>query len=298
MLGSRVAKIPNASRRGDAAAGRGATAIRQETAGTAAHLVSAAPLSPGAAVARWATWIAPGALITRTVVLGALIVTPWLTATVYAEPAIRYVAAVLWLAHVVVARVVMRRAGHPVAMGLSGAMLMVDATLAGILIGAAVDARGAALAIGVAVLAIGFQLGGWGALLGAGAGVAAGIGVTVWSPPGSPLLFAPAPTYATALGVDTSFAGAPAVAVAPPQFASALDPDTSYAGTPALTPPACTFSTDLAVDTTFVGVPAAAHCRQPLLPAFALAFAGVSLGGAVSAFGTWRGVRALRRPAQ
>ncbi len=284
-------------RRGDATEAQDATAVRPEVARVTARRAIVAPLGSGAASARWVAWTTPGVLVSRGVVFAALITAPWFTSAIYVEQSVRFGAAALLLAHAVAARVVVRRAGRPVAVAVAGAMLIIDAVLAGVLIAAAADARSVAIPIGLVVLANGFQVAGGRALLASGAGILAGIGVTAWSPPGSPLLFSPVQSYATALRVDTSFAGTNAAAFAAPQFASVLDADTSYAGRRAMSPPAYTFSTDLAVDTTFDGVPSAAHGPQPLLPAFALAFVSLSIGGAVSVLRTWRGIRTLRRSA-
>lgn len=298
MLGSRAAKISNGVRPGDVPAGtRAASVGRRGVPHAAAGRSVASRLTPGAAFARWVAWTTPGILVSRIVVLSALIAAPWVTTVVYVEQPVRYAAAALLLAHLVAARLVVRRAGRSVATAATCIMLVIDAVLSGVLIGAACDMRSPAIPVGLVVLAIGFQAGGWRALLGSSIGIVAGIVVTAWSPLGTPLLFSPAASYATALRVDTSFAGSPAVAVAAPQFPSVLDPDTSYAGTPGLSPPAYIFATDLSVDTTYAGVPSAAYGAPPMLPVFALAFVAVWVGGAVSLLRTWREVRAARRSA-
>ncbi len=233
-------------------------------------------------LARWLRLTTPGMLLSRGVVTLALILAPSFTLLVHIDKPVRSVAAALLLAHIVAGVFVVRCSCRRLAIAVAGAMLCLDAILSGVMVGAAAQANSPSVAIGVVVLAIGFQTGGWRALFACGVGIGLGVAAAVSSDIGTPLVFSPTASYSTALNVETSFAGTPAIDTAGWEFPTVLDVDTSFAGTSALVPPAYHFTTKLDVDTTFAGLPATGGSAPLFVPALVLACIALCLGTGVT----------------
>jgi hypothetical protein len=217
-------------------------------------------------------------LVSRSVVILALILAPSFTPLVHVDRPVRSVAAALLLAHIVAGVFVVRCSRRRLAIAVAGAMLCVDAVLSGVMLGAVTQPASPSVAIGAVVLAIGFQTGGWRALCLCGVGMGLGVAAAMASDVGTPLLFSPTLSYSTALNVETSFAGTAATGTAAWVFPTVLDADTSFAGTSALVPPAYHFTTRLEVDTAFAGVSATGSSAPLFVPGLALACIALCVG--------------------
>ena len=233
-------------------------------------------------LARWLRLVTPGMLVTRSVVILALILAPSFTRLVCVDEPVRSVAVALLLAHIVTGALVVRCPWRRLAVAVAGAMLGVDALLSGVMLGAVTRMASPAIAVGVVVLAIGLQSGGWRAVCACVLGIGFGAAAAMWSEIGSPLVFSPAVSYSSALNVETSFAGTSAIGAGGWQFSTVLDVDTSFAGTAALVPPAYHFTTRLDVDTSFAGGPAMGLPAPLFVPALLLACIALCVGNGVS----------------
>jgi hypothetical protein len=214
---------------------------------------------PDLPLARWLRLTTPGTLISRSAVILALILAPSFTLLVHVDKPVRFVAAVLLFVHVVAGVFVLRSSCPRLAIAVAGALLCVDAVLSGVMLGADGRMSSPPVAIGMVVLAIGFQTGGWRALCVCSIGLGLGVAVAIWSDMGAPFVFSPALSYSTALNVETSFAG-----------------------TRALARPVYHFSTRLKVDTSFAGGPAIGQSARLFVPALVLACIALCAGNGVT----------------
>jgi hypothetical protein len=224
---------------------------------------------------------APGTLRSRMVVLAALIATPWLTATVHIDAAVRCTAGGLLVLHLWGAWYVRHRA-DPLRGGVVAfAQMVADAVGCGVLIGAGDSLWGAGTPLAAVVLVIAFETARAPGMLAAAVVMLAVTAVTYWVNPGSPLILSPQPTFETTLGVDTTFGGAPAVDAVAKGLPTVLDPDPTFGGA-RVSPAGITFPTTLAVDTSFNGVSALAVPHGVFVFALGLALLSICVGSGAS----------------
>ncbi len=239
---------------------------------------SASPPAPDG-VRAWLAVTAPGMLVTRSLVLLALILTPVLTPAVRVEAAARTAAAALLLAHIGSTAQVLRRPGRGT-MTILFALLSIDGLLAGLLAGADPGWRGTAVPFAALSLALSFAAAG-------GAGLAYGIAVTtlgagaaLWSGMVTPLVFSPSPTFFTILDVEPRYGTT--IAAIPPLCATALSVEASFAAVRDANAPACAPATRLSLETLFAGRAAGLSSAGLFTPTFLLVCGAIAIGSAVS----------------
>lgn len=222
--------------------------------------MTAAALNLGgrrAAGAAWVALTAPGALVSCATLTLALLVVPRVTPLVVVAPVAQHVAALLLLLHAAVTGVLVLRPGGSLAL-LFVALLVADAVLCGVLLGA--QRHGPASLLTCAVLVISLEVGGGGAAaVCAIAAAVAALAAAGWGSDAA--VFVPAAmSFPTTLAVETSFAGAVVVA------------------------PVTSLPTTLSVETWMGGVPAFASWEELFVPTLALVLAALCLGLATSAW--------------
>lgn len=240
--------------------------------------------SPGGAahgVEVWLALTAPGMLVTRSVVLLALVLTPSLTTRIYVDAVARTAGAALLLAHIGSTRRVVRRPERW-STTIFLTLLAIDGLLAGVVAGADLEWRGASVPIVAVALALGFETAGWPGLACCAAAAAFGVGAAARSGIGALLMFSPALASSTTLDVETLFAGVTTVAAAVPLCAPALSVEPTFAGALVADAPVCAPATTLSVETRFTGHPAIGSRADLFLPMLVLVFGAIAVGGAVS----------------
>lgn len=230
--------------------------------------------------AEWLRLTAPGTLVTRGIVLGALIGVPSLTASVAVDPTVRLLAGALLLVHA--GGVLRVRRGDAWCTVVAVLLLACDGVLCGVLVRGLPELRGPGLPLIGVVLAIGFQTAGWSAALGCFGAVVAGAAAAAWLHIDAPLMLSPRLVFPTTLSVETLFAGVPAVTTAMPSVPTALSADPSFAKALAVTTPVYWLPTTLAVETHFGGVPALGSVAGLFVPAVAIAVLAVGVGGGLN----------------
>ena len=239
--------------------------------------------------AQWLRLTAPGMLVTRGIVLAALIVAPAVTSHVAVDPRVRVVAPALLLAHA--AGVLSVRGGEGFSALISVLLLACDGVLCGALVRGLPELRGPGLPLICVVLAIGFQTAGWSAMLGCLGAVVAGVAAGAWLRLDTPLMLSPRLVFPTALSVESLFAGVPTVATATPMFPTVLSAEPSFAKALAVTTPFYWLPTTLSVETYFAGAPAMGSVAALFMPTVVVAVFAVGLGGGLN-------LRRVRRAAR
>ncbi len=244
--------------------------------------------------ADWLRLTAPGTLLTRSIVLGALIGAPAVTAYVAIDPTVRVLAGGLLLVHA--AGVLSLRRGDWWCMIVSILLLACDGMLCGALVHGLPELRGPGLPLISVVLALGFQTAGWSSTLGSFGAVVAGVAGAAWLRIDAPLMLSPRLVFPTTLSVETLFAGLPAVTTAMPILPTALSVDPSFAKALAVATPVYWLPTTLAVETHFGGVPALGSVSGLFVPAVVIAVLAVGVGGGLNLRQTRRAVHRSAKP--
>jgi hypothetical protein len=224
---------------------------------------------------------APGMLVTQSMVLLTLLLTPWLTTHVQIEPVVRALAAALLLAHIASTLRVVRQPGRR-STAIFLTLLGIDGLLCGILTGPDPGWRGAVVPIVGVALALGFETAGWVGLGYCAGAVILGVTVAVWSDVGTPLVFLPGQAFLPTLDVETRLGGLTTVAAAAPLCATALSVEPSFAGVLAVDSQACAPASILSVETLFAGRPAVASTASLFIPTLLLVCCAVAIGGGMS----------------
>lgn len=204
----------------------------------------------------WHALMAPGMLLTRSIVTLTLIVVPWLSASIYVAAGVRAAAAAMLLLHVGSTRVIVRNRQRLAANAFWG-VLGIDAFASGLLLATAPQLRGPAVPLMLVVLAMSFEGGGgWGLLL-CTLVMSVTAAAAAWCEVAGPVIVSTALSFSPVLSVETFFAGGPT------------------SGAPGL-------STTLSVETLFAGVPVLDRGAPLFVPALALGLIALCVGGGVS----------------
>jgi hypothetical protein len=230
--------------------------------------------------ARWFALLAPGLLVTRSIVLVALLGAAAMLSWVRVEANVRIVVVLLLALHTAGTLCIVRSRDDAFVMAATASSLALDALLCGWLAGAAGQLWSPALPLALAVLVIGFLLARSSGAIATAALLIVAASLTIWSQPGTPLLWSPLLRLDTTLIPETVYAGEQALAGAPAPLATVLDSESWFAGGIVVEGSGHGFPTALSVDTSFAGAPAFTSQTPLLAPAFLIAVVALAAGGA------------------
>jgi hypothetical protein len=204
-----------------------------------------------AAFVAWVTLVAPGHAASIGALLLALLVAPALTRYIYVEPAVRFIAALLLAAHLAGTLWAVRGLGVWPSRVFC-VLLVIDAVLGGLLVGAPWQLSGVAMPVVVVLATLSLVIAGWPGVLCAAGAMTIGVAAAAWHGVGSPLIFSPTPVSANLLTADVHFADvtvanlpSPTLLLVEPYFGGVLStPRRDYS-----------FATELLVEPRFAGVP-------------------------------------------
>jgi hypothetical protein len=206
-------------------------------------------------IAAWLVVTAPGMLLTRSLVMLALIGVAWVNELSRDPYRLGAVGAGYLATQAIGTFRVVRRPGR-VSIALCGALLAIDAAIAGLLFGSGLAWCAPGVACAVVAVGLGFEAIGWRGVLLSGCVSAAMAGAVAWSGFTSS---APAQVRSPVLRVERSFAGIRIESSQGSSIASVLSVETSFAGTPVGAAAARRFSPALRVERSFNGVVVEAH---------------------------------------
>ena len=226
--------------------------------------------------AAWMALAGPGMLVSSGVVTLVLVGMPWLTTAVYIAPVVRQTATALLVAQTTVSGLLLWQPqwawlGHTFRL-----LLSVAAVACGVLMGADPQLLSPAGPIAVIVLAMGFEADGWRGLARGAFCAAVAATFAPWCGAVRPLLLVPAPSFRSALSVDTTFAG---VHLFGEPFVGLVG--ASGGG-------GVTFPTTLSVETFFGNVPVLGTSRTLFAPALVVVVCALWAGMVVNLWRTRR----------
>jgi len=209
-------------------------------------------------VAAWLMVTAPGMLLTRSLVMLALIGVAWWY-ELSRDPSRLAAVGAAYLATQAIGTLWMVRRPGRVSIALCSALLAVDAAIAGLLLGSGLAWYAPGVALAVVAVGLGLEAIGWRGVLLSGCVSVAITAALAWSGFTS---VSPTRVPPPVLSVEQSFAGVRVESGEGSSFAGALSVETSFAGTPVFTAAVRRLSPVLSVERSYNGV--VAEARAPI----------------------------------